>query len=443
MKKFKIGIIITIILIIIISSILLIMMKKENVFIEEGSDYGDVELEHQDFYEPKKVFEQVQIRNKYYAVEKIINTYVMYIKQMKGIINAQRFEDEKIKEEGASQLYSVLDDQYKAEMNIQEAKQLQAKINEYKDYNVQIQKMYIYEQSASINTYIVYFTIDNQETKLMIKTDSQNMTFALFLEDYIKAKEYSENMDGNKVDITDTSIVKNDFNQYNYINISDEYMATRYMDSLKENIVDNIEYTYNNLMEKEYKEKRFGNINNFAKYITENKNNFQNLELEKYLVNKDEDKTEYVCVDKFNNYYIFIEYAIMDYTFQLDTYTIETDKFKTTYDSADSYKKVQMNIDKFFQMINRQDYRTSYSYLANSFKSKNVKSEQDFENIVKRTFFKYNKVGYTSVDELGSNTYAYKITLTDLTAQDATEKNVIIIMRLLGDTNFEMSFSIE
>ena len=42
-----------------------------------------------------------------------------------------------------------------------------------------------------------------------------------------------------------------------------------------------------------------------------------------------------------------------------------------------------MNVDKFFQMINRKDYKTSYKCLADSYKNNYFKTENDFANFVK------------------------------------------------------------
>ena len=141
--------------------------------------------------------------------------------------------------------------------------------------------------------------------------------------------------------------------------------------------------------------------------------------------------------------YIFEPIDMINYNVTLDTYTIEDETFNTTYDKSEPYKKVQMNIDKFFQMINRHDYITSYNCLAGSFKNRSVKTEQDFINTAKKSFYTYNKVSYISIDELGNNTYSYKIKLFDLTGKNVKEKNVTIVMQLLEDRNFVMSFSIE
>ena len=102
-----------------------------------------------------------------------------------------------------------------------------------------------------------------------------------------------------------------------------------------------------------------------------------------------------------------------------------------------------MNIDKFFKMINRHDYKTAYSCLATSFKNNYTLTGEKFIEAVKNKFFTYNNVEYVKCDEVGNNTYAYEIKLTDLTGNNQEEKTITIIMKLNDEDNFEMSFDIE
>ena len=130
----------------------------------------------------------------------------------------------------------------------------------------------------------------------------------------------------------------------------------------------------------------------------------------------------------------------MNYKVKLDTYTIPTDKFKETYNTAEDYKKVQMNIDKFFQMINRQDYKTAYNCLAQSYKNNYFSTRDDFEKFVKNNFYTYNKVSYEKYEQKGNKLYIFSIKLEDITGENAEKKDVKIIMQLNDDLDFEMSF---
>ena len=440
MKKVK-GLIISM-MIIVIFIIIVIVILKNNISQNEELDLGNQEInaETKDTYEVGNKIERVKNKNKYYAVEKILNTYIYYIKEMKGIIDFQKYNDETIIENGVSQLYNILDSEYISEYNIKKS-DLQNKIKEYENYDLNIEEMYLFEKSSAINLYIVYADLGEDNVKLLVKTDSQNMTFSVFLEDYIEKYNYRPNMKVQDIKISDNNIEKNNDNQYKYVNITDEYMAVQYMNSLKNNLLKNQQYTYENLMEDEYKNIRFGNIQNYIKYINENKIELEKIEIQKFTVNYYDDYTEYVCIDQYENYYIFKENAIMDYTFELDTYTRLTENFRKTYVVATDEQKVQMNIKKFIQMINRHDYKTSYNCLADSFKSNYFQIQEEFENYIKNNFFEHNRLKFKSFEKKENNIYTCTIQLTDLTGESSEIKEITIIMKLDDNLDFKMSFS--
>lgn len=439
LKNFRIIIISMLIIIILIISMIIILIKKDERDNPE-SDYIDTEFEIRDTYEAKKEILPVNNRNKYFAVEKILNSYIMYIKQMYGIIDFQKYDDIEIREDGINKLYSILDDEYIEDMKIKR-EQLISKIKEYEKYKLKINRMYIYEMNSSINLYLVSINIDEDELNILVKTDSNNMTFSIFLEDYIEKHDFSIDMNTENIKITDKQIEKNDNNIFKYININDEYMVIQYINSLEENLKNNIENAYNNLMEKEYRNKRFNNINEFSNYLEENKELLYNIKPAQFIVNYYEDYTEYVCTDQYNNYYIFKEDFVMNYTFKFDTYTIMTDKFKTTYETASNEQRVQMNIDKFIQMINRQDYRTSYNCIADSFKNNYFSTQEEFKNYVNNKFFKYNKFEFNNIAQKGNNIYVCSLSLTDLTEQSTELKEIDIIIKLNDNFDFVMSFA--
>ena len=100
-------------------------------------------------------------------------------------------------------------------------------------------------------------------------------------------------------------------------------------------------------------------------------------------LNTYDEYSEYVCRDKYQNLYIFRAKNPLDYTVLLDTYTITTDNFKTTYDKSSEEYKVAMNIDKWIQMINSRDYTSAYNCLDETFRNNNFGSEEAFEKYMK------------------------------------------------------------
>ena len=61
---------------------------------------------------------------------------------------------------------------------------------------------------------------------------------------------------------------------------------------------------------------------------------YKPLELKSYKIDKNNDYTQYVLIDNLENYYIFRETSVMDYTVILDTYTIDLPEFLEKYENA-------------------------------------------------------------------------------------------------------------
>ena len=156
-------------------------------------------------------------------------------------------------------------------------------------------------------------------------------------------------------------IEENDNNSYKVQSVTNEYIANEYFVLYKRLALSDPELLYN-MFSNEYKSARFGSLNEFKNYINNNKEEIMKINMGQYLVDAYDEYTEFVAKDQFGNYYVFDENNSKgDVEIKLDTYTIPTEKFKTEYDKAESEKKVQMNIDKFIQMVNRHDYKTSYN----------------------------------------------------------------------------------
>lgn len=292
-----------------------------------------------------------------------------------------------------------------------------SEISAYKTYGI----MQDLEYANPKEVYYIVFIDKNEDTFSIIPIDSNTYSSYVLNENIGKIN--------NKV-----------YNTYSLSIIQEEEIASEYFNSYKFLTLANPKLTYEKMSE-QYRNKRFGTLDNYIKYLKDNYNDFKNITPKKFLTNINGEYIQYVIQDQNQNYYIFDTIDALNYNVSLDTYIINTEKFITTYESSPNEQKVQMNIDKFFQMINRQDYRTSYSVLDESFKIKNIKTQADFEKIVKNRLFKYNSISFADYKDLGSNTYAFNIKLSDLTKQKDGEINMTIIMQLKEGTDFVMSFS--
>lgn len=285
----------------------------------------------------------------------------------------------------------------------------------------------------------IFINFNNEvldEFYIVVNLDTVNENFSIepILDKYNDINEIKIINNNNSIETNENNTYSKKL--YDYEDIAEEYFLT-----YKRLILSKPEIVYN-CMDIEYKNKRFENENNFLKYITENKEQIQKLKLTGYLVNNLQEVTQYVCKDQYENVYIFDETMPMQLSLKLDNYTIPTDNFKTEYAKASEEKKVQMNIDKFIQMINRHDYKTSYNCLADSFKSNYFNTQEEFENYIKNNLYEYNKLKFKSFEEKGNNVYVYTIQLTDLTEENSEIKEITIIMKLNDNLDFEMSFSV-
>jgi len=231
-----------------------------------------------------------------------------------------------------------------------------------------------------------------KELYIVVNLDIKNKTYS------INPLNYEiENIDDVKLENKNISIESNMNNSYKNQNITNEYVTNEYFLLYKRLTLSKPEVVYN-LMPDDYREKRFGSIENFIKYVNDNREEILKINLSKYLVNNYDDYVEYVAKDQYDNLYIFKElYDNERTTIELDTYTIAGDKFRDTYNNSSDEKKVQMNIDKFIQMINRHDYITSYNCISESFKNNYFKTQEEFENYIKNQFFSYNKIGFQKI----------------------------------------------
>ena len=209
----------------------------------------------------------------------------------------------------------------------------------------------------------------------------------------------------------------------------------------KENLQFNVENIYNS-MEKEYREKRFGTLQNYKEYVTKNYKELLKCNLNQYVTETEDNFTNYICKDQLGNYYIFKETNIGEYTLTLDTYTLKQDKFNEKYKTATNNEKVGMNISEFFQMINAKDYKSAYSVLSSSFKEKNFKNQDSFEQYIRTKLYLYNDINLVNFSDKISGVFTYYIEVSNKENKNDAKIKMNIIMQLLEDTEYQLSFEI-
>lgn len=296
--------------------------------------------------------------------------------------------------------------------------------------------------NVNVNKYIaqgIIVDINNEfidDFYIIVNLDNKNKTFSIE-----PISEKYNSIDEIKVDNNNETIDVNSNNMFSSKAYKYEEMAKEYLLTFKRVMLARPDIIFNNYMGSEYKNKRFGDINEFLEYVNNNRQELINLTVNEYSVNYFENYIEIIVKDQYGNLYIFDKYDNQDLYIRMDMYTIETDSFIKTYQKSDDIKKSQINVDKFFNMINRHDYRTSYNCLSKGFRDNYFKTEEEFEKYAKNRFFTYNKISFKSCEKKGNGLYVLNVELSDLTGESKETKTVSIIIQLKDNFNFEMSFS--
>jgi hypothetical protein len=299
-----------------------------------------------------------------------------------------------------------------------------------------------YLKGEKIENYIVYGIMTSLNNEYMgniyvrVNMDRENKTFSI---EPISGNYNS--IDDISIRYNDDSIEKKDNNIYIEQSMTYENIAKTYFATYKRLVLARPEIIYNYL-QNDYKEKRFENLSNFEKYVNSNKNEISQLIFKKYQVNNNDEFLEVICTDQYQNLYIFEEISPMNFTLRLDTYTILSDKYKSTYDSQSNQQKVAMNIENWVNMLNQRDYINAYKMLDDTFKDNNLKTEQEFENYIKAKLPLHYSIEYTTYSNEGS-TYAQTIKLSDITEKTSETITMNVIMQLKNNYDYVMSFSID
>lgn len=446
MEKYEKLIKIIVIILILIIILIVVLLKNLNKIQELNSEY---EAEEGLELVRDESIKDVQSPTMFYTVKDILIKYLGYV------------HVDYTKEE--------VDERYPTLASKYDITNEQEKLNEIMKL---LDVKYIKENNITIDNIKNYFTIDNDEVLLSdiiemkvleeqqfqfyiinvdVTTESSNKYneyYVITLDEYnstwmIRPIKDCNNIDEIEIDKEVQDINDNNINNYSYNRVTDEDMSQRYFTKYKQLILNNTEKAYEKLDEN-YREKRFNNYEEFKKFVNTNREELEKISIEEYLVEEYEDYKQYVCKDSFENIYIFKATSVVDYTVELDTYTIVTDKFKETYNESDEQKKVMMNIDKWIQMLNNRDYTTAFNMLDETFRNNNFNGDvNNFETFIRDKYPSHYKVEYNSFSKLAGETYSQKIILSEIGAVNSENKEITIFMKLKENIEFSMSFTIE
>lgn len=428
MKKLKYAIIILSVLSIILLIILINILKQSKEIVEVRDIPNESKLE----------LEKETNRASVIKANELIKNFFAYIKE----------ENNNIQNNIAA--YSVLDKEYKEKNGITEENVIEKHSNyknivSYSTKNIYAEKYLEGEGYVTIFLYVegkIRKETGTEKVYVLIKEDLVNYTYSIQFMTEEKFKDIIS-----KGSIEKTVIEDAIYNKMYIKTVSDYNACVEHMKDYINILKSDIEEAYD-LLGKEYREKRFGSLVEFKNYLNNNKNIVNRTGFTEYAAREVGEYMQYICKDNYGYIYVFTEKYPMQYTVELDTYTIETKEYIEKYTKAPEDEKVQVNIQKFILMINNQDYRNAYSKLDDTYKQTYFKTQKDFENYVKENMFKYNKISILS-GEKTSDQYIFTIQLTDLTngiyKEDKEKKESYqyrIVMKLLENRDFVMSFGV-
>ena len=228
-------------------------------------------------------------------------------------------------------------------------------------------------------------------------------------------------------------------NVFKYYRISNEAVAEKYLNYYTKLARQNPEKAFS-LIDENYRKERFKDFETYKNYSNRMSNKYDNLNIVGDSYEVLSDSTKYILKDSENEVYTIVAKEIMNFSIQLDDYTIETDEFKKLYLSATNEAKAVTNAEKFMKMVNATDYETAYQLLDDTYRANVFPTFDLYEQSLEASFFDNNYYSITDISEQGSY-YIVTLDLKDRISSAANTKQIKIIIGLQDGTNFKMSFA--
>lgn len=450
-KKYIILVIIFILILIVSLIFILAQYSNNQRPMEEGFEFSN---------EINNKYSKISSRSDYFRVKEIIKSYYQYIAKINGKVEqiieyeveGEEYTTESINQEEYKKqqsdnakkvLYNMLGKEYIREFDIT-IENIEQKLQKYNAEDFLIDDMYYSELTLDTTAYFIkgsQIKENNlQDFHFMVVINGKNDAFSIYLDEYIQQHNLNNYQENDTVDIKVNEVENNIYNNTKFQSIQDSQIAKELFDDYKKMLKYN-DIKLFEILNQEYKIKKFENLESFKQYISVNKEKLQNGNVVEYVKTNKGNYTQYTCIDQNGKYYIFQETAPMQYTIILDTYTIDLPEFTNQYNNAKDETKVLMNIQRVFDAINDGDYKYAYNKLDATFRSNNFKTQADFENYVKQNFFAKNKLASGKTEKQG-DIYLYDITISDATGKNTKTITKKFVMQLKEGTDFVMSFGV-
>lgn len=288
-KKQKIVLILMVIILLLIIGIIILLKQFKNDKKEWATPPTKMpiisELEEEKNY------------TEYFTVENIINRIFDYstaINEMEENSNNNEqlnYDPEYIEEYLNSVFYYYLDN---TKISKSEFRKL------YKQYINEIytiNSMYVYNKTEDIKLIYINGSLKKSKVNYPMAILHNELNFTVLPFEYLQKICGEENIIDNLDNIKIENIENKGSNKFNYTTVTEQDISLKYFNHYKKLILENTEEAYK-LLDTEYKNKRFANLNDFEIYVKENYETIKNAKMEKYKVEYYDDYTKYICIDK-------------------------------------------------------------------------------------------------------------------------------------------------
>lgn len=395
---------------------------------------------------------------------------------IKAIVNIQEMKDEMeifkiqkcvtkylkaLNDENTDVIINLLNKEYMSNNDITKENILQKldKLeNGFEEFKIKKINMKTLELGIKHEYYVYGEIIEKDYTEIspiyiVVKLDLMNETFdvtpqqstKMDEEEYFKILEKEKSkLTGEEIDLNgqkSSSIEENKDNSYKNMEIRKEQILKYYFDDFVMTAAYNPEAGYE-LLDEEYRNKRFKNIEEFKNYIEKNKSKILNASIREYKMTEEDEYKQFIIIDTNDNYYIFKVTDFMEYTVVLDFYTTDIEEVTIKYDEGNEKVKCNINIQKIVAAINDKNYKYVYSKLSEGFKDNYYKTYEEFENYMSEIFVGNLDMSFEKFTNEG-DTYIYDIVFQGTTASNNTKIEMQIIMQLKENRDFIISFNIQ
>lgn len=411
MEKIMKIIIILFIIVILLTTVLLCILKKDNNNIENKVNDSDFEIGE------SNMVEEVSSTSVVFNVKRCIQYYIDYI-------NDNNYEA----------VMKVLDTNYIKYNNMTE-NTVKNECSKFIKSSYFIDKAYEKAATVDQSVYFIYGRLVNSETY----EDIDNVNFTVIIDSESQAFSVIPEVIENSNFIYNLNIKydnDNYYNEYTFKNFSDAEILDEYFMYYKNLTLKQPEKAYN-LLDNDYKKIRFNNsVDMYKEYLSNI--NIDKVYPENYLLNFKNNYKEYVVMDKNGFYYIIDELKPMNISFQLDTYSIASEKFKETYDKGGELEKVSLNVDKWLKMIKNKDYYNAYNNLDETFRNNNFGNLNNFKQYIEQNYGEGFEYKIENNGEASNNIYTQVVKISN----NGEEIEINFVVKLLDDRKFIISFQI-